>query len=265
MLVVAFMAGIGAVFAWPQLLNVDEAPIPDAVLGLSFYVLLAAFLWLACMRAGILNQISFGPRPSWREMRVYILFGIPLIGIAVFGLYVLYMPLSYIFPSFVIFMLLDVPPVILWRGDFEALLANGINTVMIVVIAPVIEEIFFRGFLLNRWWRKYGIGKAIIFSSMAFAVLHVDIIGGMVFGIVLSIIYVKTKSLIGPIVAHVSNNAIAVLLEIVFEGIVYDDISEMTLDEFRTYWWLAAIGAAVGVPWLVWFFNRWVKREFDVA
>jgi hypothetical protein len=264
MLVLAIAAGLGAIFVWPQSLAVDEAPILDAVLGLAVYALLAGFLWLACLRARVLNQISFGPRPSWREMRVYILLGIPLAGIAVFGVYVLYLPLSYIFPNFVIFMLLEDPPVILLRGDFEALLANGINTVMIVVIGPVIEEIFFRGFLLNRWWRKYGIGKAIFFSSMAFAVLHVDIIGGMVFGIVLSIIYVKTKSLIGPIVAHVSNNAIAVLA-IVFEGIMYDDISKVTLDEFRAYWWLAALGAAVGVPWLVWFLMRWVKREFDVV
>ena len=195
-------------------------------------------------------------------MRVYILLGIPLIGISVFGLYVLYLPLSYIFPSFVIFMLFDYPPVILWRGDFEALLANGINTVMIVVIAPVIEEIFFRGFLLNRWWRNYGMRKTMFFSSIAFAALHVEIIGAIVFGIVLSLIYVKTKSLIGPIIAHVSNNAI-VFLVVILEGIVYDDISE--LDEFRAYWWLAALGAAVGVPWLVWICKRLVRREFDVA
>ena len=102
----------------------------------------------------------------------------------------------------------------------------------------------------------------MFFSSIAFATLHVEIVGAIVFGIVLSLIYVKTKSLIGPIIAHVSNNAI-VFLVVILEGIVYDDISE--LDEFRAYWWLAALGAAVGVPWLVWICKRLDRREFDVA
>ena len=53
MLVLAFAAGTGVVFVWPPL----EAPIPDAVLGLAIYVLLAGFLWLACLRAGVFTRI----------------------------------------------------------------------------------------------------------------------------------------------------------------------------------------------------------------
>ncbi len=258
---------IGAfVLLWPEELEIEEAPLPDALLGLALYALLALFLWLACLRAGVIDRFSLGQRPERRETWAYILLGVPLIAVAVVGLYILYLPLSYFSPAFVTSILLEkLPPLIWWRAEPQLLLASFVNALVIVVIAPVIEETFFRGFLLNRWWRKYGVPRAVVFSSLAFAFVHIDIIGGFVFGVVLSLIYVKTKSLIGPIIVHAANNGIA-LLPLLLEGVVTGEIEMVyTLEEFRSYWWLAPLGAAVGVPWLVWFVKRLLRREAVAA
>ena len=267
MFVAAGALWIGAfVLLWPEELEIEEAPLPDALTGLALYALLALFLWLACLRAGVIDRFSLGRRPERRETWAYILLAVPLIGMAVVGLYILYLPLSYFFPAFVTEILLEeLPPLIWWRAEPQFLLASLINALMLVVIAPVIEETFFRGFLLSRWWRKYGVPRAVVFSSLAFAFVHVDIIGGFVFGVVLSLIYVKTKSLIGPIIVHASNNAITIL-EVLLEGVVTGEIEMVyTLEEFRSYWWLALLGAAVGVPWLLWFVKRLLRREAVAA
>lgn len=259
------LLGVAYVILWPEELEIEEAPLPDALMGLALYALLALFLWLACLKAGVINQFSLGLRPERRETQTYILLGVPLIAVSLCGVYILYLPLSYLFPAFVTWWLLELPPLIWWRGDAEALTASIINALVIVVIAPVIEETFFRGFLLNRWWRKYGVARAVIFSSVAFAFIHVEIIGGLVFAVVLSLIYVKTRSLIGPIIVHAANNGIA-LLPLLLEGVVTGEIEMVyTLEEFRSYWWLAPVGAAVGVPWLVWFVKRLLRREAVAA
>ena len=42
-----------------------------------------------------------------------------------------------------------------------------------VVIAPVGEELFFRGFSLTAWWRDLGPRSALIRSAIFFAVVHI--------------------------------------------------------------------------------------------
>ncbi len=258
------LVGVAYVLLWPEELEIEAAPLPDALTMLAIYALLALFLWIACLRAGVVNQFSLGSRPDPRETWVYILLGVPLFAVSLCGVYILYLPLSYFFPAFVTVWLLESPPLIWWRADPEFLLASFINALVIVVIAPVIEETFFRGFLLNRWWRKYGVPRAVIFSSVAFAVVHIQI-GMFVFAVLLSLIYVKTRSLIGPIIVHAANNGIAIL-PFLLEGVVTGDVKMVyTLEEFRAYWWLALVGAAVGVPWLVWFVKRLFRREAVAA
>jgi membrane protease YdiL (CAAX protease family) len=52
----------------------------------------------------------------------------------------------------------------------------------VVVVAPVGEELFFRGFALQAWWRDLGAGQALIRSSLFFAVVHIANATGSTFG-----------------------------------------------------------------------------------
>jgi membrane protease YdiL (CAAX protease family) len=77
------------------------------------------------------------------------------------------------------------------------------------VIGPVAEEVFFRGICYG-FFRKWGIVAAIVLTTAVFVLPHgiktgiptPQIIGGIVFAIA----YEKGKSLLVPIVIHISGN-----------------------------------------------------------
>ncbi|QWG54913.1 CPBP family intramembrane metalloprotease [Bacillus mycoides] len=78
--------------------------------------------------------------------------------------------------------------------------------IRVVFIAPIVGEFVFRGFLLQRFAAKWGTSIAMVVVALLFAILHVDFLGAAVFSIVLSIVYIRTKSLLMPIAIHMLNN-----------------------------------------------------------
>jgi membrane protease YdiL (CAAX protease family) len=91
-------------------------------------------------------------------------------------------------------------------GDFIAILA-------IVVLGPVVEELFFRGYVFNAYLRAWGARTAYIGSSLIFALIHgypaiLIAIFGM--GALLAWSYRRNGTIVTPIVAHVLNNGFAI-------------------------------------------------------
>lgn len=81
-----------------------------------------------------------------------------------------------------------------------------------VVVAPVIEELMFRGIIFAGLAKQYPLWLAAIVSSLAFAVLHGQVNVGIytfVFGLILSWLYFRSGSLYPGILAHFINNLIA--------------------------------------------------------
>ena len=82
-----------------------------------------------------------------------------------------------------------------------------------VVIAPVAEELFFRGVVLTAWEREYGPRVALIGSAALFAVAHISVLQAIpifVLGLVLGVVYRRTRSLPASIALHAAFNAISV-------------------------------------------------------
>jgi membrane protease YdiL (CAAX protease family) len=85
--------------------------------------------------------------------------------------------------------------------------------ILLCVLVPVGEEVFFRGFIygtLRRWGRV----SAVVLSSVLFAAVHLQIVHFLpilVLGVVLALLYERTGSLAGSIAVHGINNLIAVL------------------------------------------------------
>ena len=71
------------------------------------------------------------------------------------------------------------------------------------------EEFLFRGVILHRFTVKWGVEWAVLASSIIFGLLHSDIIGAFIFALVMCILYIKTASILVPIVAHMINNMLA--------------------------------------------------------
>jgi membrane protease YdiL (CAAX protease family) len=247
---------LGDIFFFPDFSETSQ-PLPDANFSAVIFLLLACFLWIACVRAKITTEIHFGARPSSSEIKLFVLIAFPLIGISIGGVYLFYLPISFIWPDFVTSWFLEAPPILWWSTHPDLIMTNFINAILLVILAPFIEEVFFRGFLFNRWHRKYGAGKAMIFSSLLFALLHTDLVGAFIFGLVMCLIYLKTKSLVGAIITHAANNLIVLLITLVYAA-HYDGITIPTMDEFRKYWWLAAILTVISIPLLIWFKNSFL-------
>lgn len=81
------------------------------------------------------------------------------------------------------------------------------------MFVPIAEEVFFRG-VLYRWLRdKWGVAIGAIVSSLIFALAHGEpatIIGVFPLGIVLALVFEKSKSLWPPIIIHAANNTFAI-------------------------------------------------------
>ncbi|NEP87323.1 MAG: CPBP family intramembrane metalloprotease [Okeania sp. SIO2C2] len=80
--------------------------------------------------------------------------------------------------------------------------------------APLIEEFFFRGVVLQKWVVKWGIKTGIIASSLFFALYHFryDIIPLFISGLIYSILYFKNNNLISPIISHFFYNTLVAIL-----------------------------------------------------
>jgi exosortase E/protease (VPEID-CTERM system) len=92
------------------------------------------------------------------------------------------------------------------------LLWIGLRVLGTVALVPVIEELFFRAYLLERldrggWlWRAV----AVILSTAAFAALHGRIGAAAVAGLVFAAVYLRRRRLGDAVAAHVAANAVVV-------------------------------------------------------
>lgn len=85
----------------------------------------------------------------------------------------------------------------------------------VVVLAPITEEIFFRGVLYNALKRRLGHGWAAPINGVIFAAIHLSWIGflpRLLMGWLLANFYQRSGSLWVPIIAHGVNNAAALIV-----------------------------------------------------
>ena len=77
------------------------------------------------------------------------------------------------------------------------------------VLAPVFEELIFRGVVLDGLLKQYQPAKAIFWSAILFSIIHLDPIQGsfaFVVGLLLGWVFWKTRSLLLCILLHAINN-----------------------------------------------------------
>lgn len=85
-----------------------------------------------------------------------------------------------------------------------------------VVIAPVVEETFFRGMLYTALRSRIGVWASAVASATFFAAIHPTLPAGflpiLALGVVLAVLRERTGSLIPSMVCHGLNNAVALAL-----------------------------------------------------
>jgi uncharacterized protein len=90
------------------------------------------------------------------------------------------------------------------------------------VIAPISEEIFFRGFLYGGLRRRIGVVGAMLVSTLFFTGLHLSFdlfIPIFLLGLFLAWLYEYTGSLYPGILLHAENNALSLILLFVLQAL----------------------------------------------
>ncbi len=86
---------------------------------------------------------------------------------------------------------------------------------VVVLWGPFVEEVFFRGFFLGGLIGPLGAARAAVVSAAIFAVAHFEI-GSMIplfiTGLVLAWLYLRTRSIWPPLMAHAAQNLLAISL-----------------------------------------------------
>ena len=122
---------------WPNELDAAAPNIETSIVGLMSHGLIGLLIWqLWGRRRGVTRFL--GEWPGRVEARILLALGIRMVGVGFLGVYVLYLPLSFLAPTFVSWWLLEVPPLLEWTNSAEALVTNCIAALTLVLAAPIL-------------------------------------------------------------------------------------------------------------------------------
>lgn len=106
------------------------------------------------------------------------------------------------------------------RAGVESLLTSNkpliVSGVMLLLVvgAPLSEELFFRGLLADLLSERVGPRRAVLIAALLFTVLHfyvLQFIPVLFAGIILGILFVRTENIFISIIAHAVVNAVTLL------------------------------------------------------
>lgn len=104
------------------------------------------------------------------------------------------------------------------QPDFGPLFADTSSPWGILIggalIAPLVEEIIFRGFIFAGLREEHGWVKAALFSSALFALIHLQpaaIVPIFILGMIFAYLYQRCNSIWPAVIMHVSTNTIALV------------------------------------------------------
>jgi uncharacterized protein len=210
-------------------------------------------VWLGRRRGLALERVlgSFPPSHPWFQL-IAIVIGI--LGFSLGSFVLSASGLALVAPGTVESLLRDISrEPIVPQGDARLRL---LSIVTLVVAAPIVEEMFFRGLLLQRWAVKWGIRPAILVSSLLFGCLHANPVGLTMFGVMMAVIYVRSRQLWVTILAHSLNNSIAVLMSVGGSGA--GQAPELTLKTLQDGWLAGLVLVGVTLPGLmVYLYRNW--------
>ncbi|NER45524.1 MAG: CPBP family intramembrane metalloprotease [Symploca sp. SIO1A3] len=171
--------------------------------------------------------------------------------------------LSFVAPGFVE-SILNEQIFLSGSDNFAPALSNILAVITVVVVAPITEELLFRGILLHRWTAKWGITPALLLTSLVFGILHANLVGLSVFGLMMALLYLKTRTLIVPIICHALNNLVAIGLELLPKDASNTNPVDI-LEQLNSYWWVGMVYVVLSAPWLIDFIlKNWPKSVFDL-
>lgn len=247
------------VLAFLTPLEADNEQTFEVVFGLATYAALASWIVWACRRSGIGLRRLLGNLPggygwlSWAALA---------------ALLAVTMAFSYASWYLFAYVLATVAPGVLefliealWPEQDPSTGYRLAMAVIAVILAPVLEEGFFRGILVNRWGSRWGLPTALVASSIAFGVLHANPVGIGLVGVIAALLYLRTRTLIVPIAFHAANNLVATTWDYLSGYTGPPDVAA-EVQEIRDGIFFGVAVVAITLPILIRYIRRhWPARD----
>lgn len=138
---------------------------------------------------------------------------------------------------------------------------------MMVIAAPILEEILFRGIIFEGFIKNYKPLPAILVSSFLFGLIHGNLPQGLnafMIGVLYSWVYWNTKSIIPCITLHTINNGLAFFASLGYNEADLEKTTREWIDNDAIYFGLYFFAIAIlGIS--VWFLKaKFYSPKFEV-
>lgn len=138
---------------------------------------------------------------------------------------------------------------------FLAMSRNPIGILSITLLAPILEELLFRGAIQGALQRQIKPWGAIMISSLLFGLVHMNLAQipfAFFLGIIFGWLYYRTGSLLPGVVGHILNNTVATITMNLYGNATIEEC--MPSDTAMWLWALVALVAFVVA-------GMWLNRE----
>ena len=135
-----------------------------------------------------------------------------------------------------------------WSSGVSALIA-------LVLVAPVTEELLFRGWLLQDLKEEVGTAPALIWSSALFGMVHLQpsaIVYATLAGLVLGAVALRTRSTLSSIAMHAGVNALPLLVPSALLRIRGFNTLDPHIEHIDPWILLLSVGGAAAALTVVW-------------
>jgi sodium transport system permease protein len=150
----------------------------------------------------------------------------------------------------------------LFRPEYPLLLQLAV----IAGLAPVCEELAFRGFILRGLLRRFSIPAAVAVNALLFGFFHVNpqqLLNATLLGALLGVLVTRTASLWPGVCFHAVNNAVVVILNRVHDRPELAGLFRATAETQRlVYCWPMVIGSVVASAVLIYL---WVRQPVRIG
>ena len=237
----------------------DIDPVYKYLLANIILILTGAWVVRQCNLVGINLKQVIGKIPNNYQW-------LPLIGLVLArvlfsrGIFrIFYYSVSFIAPSF-IEKTLEYNISSKVSETFAPALYYLLTRINFFIIDPIFMIFIFLGIALHRWTAKWGIRPAIVAICLLFGVRsYTNVLGGISQVLIYTLLYIKTRTLIIPIIAWMLDLALLFLIDEGFR--IYRSTTNLSaLEQFRSEWSLGVFLLVLSAPWLVRFiYKNWPR------
>jgi len=177
--------------------------------------------------------------PSQASLRATVFLLIPPVVLLIPGLVLLSSQMSE--------LLVSIFPLSAWeeRAFADMTAANIAAITATCLLAPILEEMLFRGVILRAFLVQYPRGTAIASSALIFGVAHLNLyqfVTAFLMGLIAGWLYERSRSLVPCIALHGLYNTSAVFVDAISKGGQADSVMPTS----ATVWALSLAAALVG-------------------